>query len=53
MTAAEVDSFKDRAKGEPVVGHYTAVVWANTTDVGCGFIERDVVMSGDTYVGQV
>ena len=53
MTTREVDSFRGRDKGEPVVGHYTAVVWADTTDVGCGFMERDVVMGGKTYVGQV
>ena len=50
MTSAEVNSFRIRERGEPVVGHYTTLVWANTTQVGCGFLERDVEMQG---IGQV
>ena len=53
MTAGEVGSFRSRPNGAAVVGHYTALVWADTTDVGCGFMERDLVQGGTTYVAQV
>ena len=39
MTALAVTQGFDRATG--VIGHYTQVVWAETAEVGCGFIKRD------------
>lgn len=55
MTSEEVDSFRkrDKSAGEAVVGHYTQVVWHDTTEVGCGFTWRDVEINGKTYQGQV
>jgi len=35
--AAKVGAFKSK-KGEPVIGHYTQVVWALTKEVGCGIM---------------
>ena len=37
--SAETSSFRSRGKTEPVVGHYTQVVWAESSKVGCGFME--------------
>lgn len=31
--------FRADAAGAPVTGHYTAVAWANTYEVGCGYAD--------------
>ena len=55
MTSAETDAFRsrDKAAGEKAVGHYTQVVWADSDEVGCGFVERDLISDGKTFVAQV
>ena len=58
MTALAVTKGSDNtAKGCPqkcpVIGHYTQVVWAETAEVGCGFIvteERKQRKDGSFYI---
>ena len=37
MTLSVVESFESRSNNK-VVGHYTQVVWADTYEVGCGYV---------------
>ena len=30
-----------RPSGYPAIGHYTQVVWAETTKIGCGYVAYD------------
>ena len=52
MTALAVtQGFDNKATG--VIGHYTQVVWAETAEVGCGFIvteERKQRKDGSFYI---
>ena len=32
----------DRSPSLPPIGHYTQIVWAETTKIGCGFMTNEV-----------
>lgn len=42
----DVNSFKSTSKSQPIIGHYTQLVWANSTVVGCGV---SYYMAGEDY----